>query len=103
MIVDAQIPQTASVKRETVEIKVVYDGKPKFEKVDGTALQFTVNCSETVIKADSSYYLVKEAVWYLSKVADGPWVVSDHAPPGIDKTKPSSPVYNTKYVYKASK
>ena len=26
-------------------------------------------------------------------------MVSDQAPPGIDKTKPSSPVYNTKYVY----
>lgn len=25
-IVDAQIPQTATVKRETVDIKVVYDG-----------------------------------------------------------------------------
>jgi hypothetical protein len=98
-LVDAQIPQTATVTRETVDIKVVYDGKPQFEKVDGTALQFAVNCSETVIKADSSFFLVKEAVWYLSKGPDGPWIVSDHAPPGIDKTKPSNPVYNTKYVY----
>ncbi|MFT5702153.1 MAG: hypothetical protein ACI8ZB_005064 [Desulforhopalus sp.] len=98
-IVDAQIPQTAAVKRENVDIKVIYDGTPKFEKVDGTSLQFAVNCSETIIKADSSYYLVKEAVWYLSMAPEGPWEVSDHAPPGIDGTKPSSPVYNTKYVY----
>jgi len=98
-VVDAEIPQTAAVKRETVDIKVIYDGKPKFESVDGTTLQFAVNCSETVIKGNSSYYLVKKAVWYQSKAADGPWVVSDHAPTGIDKTKPSSPVYNTKYVY----
>lgn len=98
-IFDAQIPQTAAVKRETVDIKAVYDGTPQFEKVDGTSLQFAVNCSETVIKAASQYYLVKEAVWYLGKSPEGPWVVSDHAPPGIDKTKPSSPVYNTKYVY----
>lgn len=98
-VMDAQIPQTAAVKREQVDIKLVYDGEPKFEKVDGTSLQFAVNCSETVIKADSSYYLVKDAVWYLGESATGPWQVSDHAPPGIDNTKPSSPVYNTKYVY----
>lgn len=98
-VVDAQIPQTASVKRETVPINVIYDGKPKFETVDGTTLQFAVNCSETVIQAGSTYYLVKDAVWYLSSSADGPWQVSDHAPPGIDKTRPSSPVYNAKYVY----
>lgn len=98
-IMDAQIPQTAAVKRGEVEIELVYDGKPMFEKVDGTSLKFAVNCSETVIKSDDSYYLVKEAVWYLGKTPKGPWVVSDHAPSGIDNTKPSSPVYNAKYVY----
>lgn len=96
---DAQIPQTAAVKRGKVDIEVMYDGKPKFEQVDGTSLQFAVNASETVIKAEKVYYLVKDGVWYLSAEPEGPWQVSDHAPPGIDGTEPSSPVYNTKYVY----
>lgn len=98
-VMDAQIPQTATVKKGTVDIEVVYDGKPDFKAIDGTGLQFALNCSETVILAGREYYLVKDAVWYVASSATGPWDVSDHAPQGIDKVPPSSPVYNTKYVY----
>ncbi len=98
-IMDTAIPQTATVKRETVDIDVLYDGSPKFEQVKGTSLQFAINASETVIRDGSTYYLVKDAVWYTSSSPKGPWEVSDHAPPGIQGVDPSSPVYNTKYVY----
>jgi len=98
-VMDAQIPQTATVKKGTVDIQVVYDGKPDFKAIDGTGLKFAVNSSDTVILAGKEYYLVKDAVWYIASSATGPWDVSDHAPPGIDKVPPSSPVYNTKYVY----
>ena len=98
-LMDAQIPQTATVKKGKVDIKVSYDGKPEFEAIAGTDLAFAVNCSETVIKAARQFYLVKDAVWYISDSANGPWQVSDHAPAGIAKVPPSSPVYNTKYVY----
>lgn len=98
-LMDAQIPQTAAVKRGTVELDVTYDGTPKFKEIAGTKLAFAANCSETVIKAGQSFYLVKDAVWYVSGSATGPWVVSDKAPPGMDGIPPSSPVYNAKYVY----
>jgi len=98
-VMDAQIPQTAAVKRGVVEIDVVYDGNPEFKEISGTELSFAVNCSETVIKTGSEFYLVKDAVWYAAGSATGPWTVSDKAPPGIDSIPPSSPVYNTKYVY----
>ncbi len=98
-VMDAQIPQTAAVKKGPVDIKVSYDGKPEFKKIDSTSLLFAVNCSETVIKTDKQFYLVKDAVWYISSAATGPWTVSDQAPPGIDQVPPSSPVYNAKYVY----
>ena len=98
-LMDAQIPQTATVTRGPADIKVIYDGKPQFQKVDGTKLQFAVNASETIIRDNTVYYLVKDGVWYLANAADGPWQVADHAPPGIDKAEPTSPVYNTKYVY----
>ena len=98
-VMDAQIPQTASVQRGEVDIEVTYDGKPKFQEIAGTDLHFAVNCSETVIEAGRNFYLVKDAVWYIADSANGPWSVSDHAPSGIDKVPPSSPVYNVKYVY----
>ncbi len=98
-VMDAQIPQTATVKRGTVDLEVVYDGQPEFKMIDGTDLRFAVNCSETVIGAGGEFYLVKDAVWYVSSSVTGPWTVSDHTPRGIDKVPPSSPVYNTKYVY----
>ncbi|MDF3127640.1 hypothetical protein P0Y35_00380 [Kiritimatiellaeota bacterium B1221] len=98
-VMDAQIPQTAAIKRGTAEIDVIYDGKPRFEKVDGTDLTFAVNSSETVIFDKQSYFLVKDGVWYIATAPGGPWQVSDKAPPGIAGVQPSSPVYNTKYVY----
>ncbi len=98
-VMDAQIPQTAAIKRGTVDIKVQYDGKPKFKEIEKTDLQYAVNSSETVLKSGKEYYLVKDGVWYISDSPNGPWKVSDHAAPGIGKVPPSSPVYNTKYVY----
>jgi len=98
-MMDTAIPQTATVKRGIVDIEVLYDGNPRFESVKGTSLKFAINASETVIQADKTFYLVKDAVWYTSAKPEGPWEVSDHAPPGIQGVDPSSPVYNTKYVY----
>jgi hypothetical protein len=98
-VMDAQIPQTAAVKRGTVELNVTCDGSPKFEEIGGTKLSFAVNCSDTIMQSGKDFYLVRDAVWYIAGSATGPWVVSDKAPPGIDGIPPSSPVYNTKYVY----
>ncbi len=98
-VMDAQIPQTAAVNRGVVEIDLVYDGSPKFKEISGTKLSFAVNSSETVIKDGNDFYLVKDAVWYVAGSATGPWEVSPKAPPGIGGIPPSSPVYNTKYVY----
>ena len=40
-VMDAQIPQTAAVKKETVDLKVSYDGKPEFKSIE----TFKVNCN----------------------------------------------------------
>ncbi|WFB34735.1 hypothetical protein P3T73_11245 [Kiritimatiellota bacterium B12222] len=98
-VMDAQIPQTAAVQRGTVDLEVVMDGHPKFQAVDGTSLFYIINASETILTDRKTFYLVKDGVWYISSQAQGPWEVSDHAPPGIAGVQPSSPVYNVKYVY----
>lgn len=97
---DAQVPQTATVDRQSASTKVEYDGEPKFEKVAGTKdLFYAVNTSSTVLKSDGAYYCVDNGVWFLSKDPNGPWVVSTERPADVDKIEPESPVYNVKYVY----
>ena len=99
-VLDAQVPQTATVKRGQVDIDVEYDGEPDFEPVDGTDdLYYAENTGATVLESDRIYYLLEDGVWYVSGSPHGPWVVSDHRPGELESVEPSSPVYNTKYVH----
>ena len=99
-VLDAHIPQTARIERGEVDIEVDYDGNPEFAHVEGTDdLAYARNTGATVIQSDRTYYLLEDGVWYVSSSAHGPWVVSDHRPGDLESVAPSSPVYNTKYVY----
>lgn len=97
-VLDAQIPQTAAVKRGEADIEVEYDGEPVYASVDGTGLVYIQNTGSTVIQSDGLYYLVENGVWYVSSSPSGPWQVSDHRPEQVDTILPTSPVYNVKYV-----
>lgn len=99
-VLDAHVPQTARIERGEVDIEVDYDGAPEFAHVEGTDdLAYARNTGATVIQSDRTYYLLEDGVWYVSSSAHGPWVVSDHRPGDLESIAPSSPVYNTKYVY----
>jgi hypothetical protein len=98
-VMDAQIPQTAAVKKGTVELEVTYDGNPQFDSIDGTSLSYAVNTGSTVLKSGANYYLVEDAVWYISSAATGPWRVAESRPEDVGAIPPESPVYNVKYVY----
>lgn len=99
-VLDAQIPQTSAIDRDSgKDLKVEYDGKPKFEKAEDTEVEYAVNTASAVFKVENTYYCCSEAVWYVSKKADGPWEVCDKVPNVIYTIPPSCPHYNTKYVY----
>lgn len=98
-ILDAQVPQTAAIARGEVDVDVDYDGDPTFQPVDGADMTYATNTGSTVILANGNYYLVDEGVWYLSSSPNGPWQVSDHRPPQVIYVRPTSPVYNVRYVY----
>ena len=100
-LLDAQLPQTATIDRKTggKDLKVTYDGAPKFNQIQGTSLQLAENADKTVIKSGSKYYLVENGAWYISANYNGPWEVSTERPADIDNVPASSPAYNTKYVY----
>ena len=99
-LLDAQIPQTAAIKRDEAKLDVQYDGEPKFEKISGTKVSYAVNTGAQVLKIDDRYYAVDDGVWFTSASAKGPWTVADSVPEDeIQKIPPSSPVYNTTYVH----
>ncbi|RKD90318.1 hypothetical protein [Mangrovibacterium diazotrophicum] len=98
-VLDAQIPQTAQVERSSASVEVSYDGKPDFQKVDGTNMMYAVNSPQTVLKLSNRYYCVDNGVWFESTKPEGPWTVATERPEEVKDIEPSSPVYNVKYVY----
>ncbi len=99
-VILAQIPTTVVVNRSEVEagVKVVYDGNPKFEPIQGTSMEYAVNTQNKVIKVGDLYYLCFQAVWFVSTSPDGPWKTVDSVPSVIYTIPPGSPVYNVIYV-----
>jgi hypothetical protein len=97
-VMDASIPQTAAIKRNAT-ITVTYDGHPRFEAIEGTSLRYAVNTEFQVIQAGQEYYCAHEGAWYVASSPNGAWRVATEVPDEIRSIPPSSPVYNTKYVY----
>lgn len=98
-VMDAQIPQTAKVDRRSATTNVKYNGTPQFQSVPGTDLQYAINTSSSVMLYRGIYYAVDNGVWFQSDSPEGPWEVATERPDEVDRIPPSSPLYNTKYVY----
>lgn len=99
-LLKAQVPAITRVERSDVKSPVVtYDGAPQFESIAGTAMQYAVNTSSSVIAYEGRYYCVDNGVWFVSSDPQGPWELSSERPSGIEKIPPTNPMYNTKYVY----
>ena len=98
-VMDAQIPQTAKIDRNSATTTVTYNGEPQFQSIDGTELEYAVNTASTVLRSNGLYYALDNGVWFVSNNPDGPWSVSTDRPDEVDLIPPSSPVYNSKYVY----
>jgi hypothetical protein len=102
-VMDAQIPQTAAIKRDDKSLKVTYDGEPKFKPIEKTELEYAVNTQDAVIKvteeATVTYYCCHSGAWFVSASPLGPWAVAIKVPQAIYSIPPSCPVYNVTYVY----
>jgi hypothetical protein len=96
---DAQMPQTAAIKRSEAKLEVTYDGEPQFKPIEGTSMLYAVNTPVQVLCISGQYFACDQGVWFVSPGAKGPWTVSDKRPAQVDSIPPQSPVYNVKYVY----
>jgi len=94
----AQIPQLATVRRNTQPVAIAYDGAPQFAPIDGTALAYAANTASDVIQVGDSYYLCQKGVWFVAATPNGPWSVAASVPDAIYGMPPSSPLYNLTYV-----
>ncbi len=101
-VADAEIPQTAEVKRDAPPpTPPTYDGQPDFQPIAGAApgVSYAVNSPGSVLQIDGTYYSVVNGVWYLAPGPTGPWSVATAVPPQVQTIPPASPVYNVRYVY----
>jgi hypothetical protein len=96
---DAQVPQTAAVKRKGTVPEVKYDGDPEFKDIEGTQMAYAVNTSSAVLRIEGKFWCCDNAVWFVADDPKGPWQVSDVRPDAVDDLPPDNPHYNVKYVY----
>ena len=92
------IPQTATINRKEARLSVEYDGEPQFQKIEGTDLQYAVNTATPVIRAESQFYAVENAVWFVASEPNGPWAVATTVPAAIYSIPPSSSLHYVTYV-----
>ena len=98
-VLEAVIPRRATIARDaTFEFEVHYQGEPSFEPIPGTTVSRAVNSPFDVILHEGMYYLCKEAVWFYSSSANGPWTIADTIPSAIYSIPASSPSYHVTHV-----
>lgn len=99
-VIQASIPQTATVDRANTTIEVAYEGEPQFKAVPGTeGVQYATNTSFDVFLVGGSYYCCNQGVWFQAPAAGGAWVVCDKVPGPIYTIPPQSPKYNVTHVH----
>ncbi|MBL4744268.1 MAG: hypothetical protein JKX87_06500, partial [Cycloclasticus sp.] len=103
-IIEANIPRKASVSINAGEnIKVIYDGEPKFVLIEKTGMKRAANSTYQVILVNGRYYLCFNGVWFVSGMPNGPWHVATSVPDEIYTIPASDPAHNVTYVYVVEK
>jgi hypothetical protein len=97
-VLNAEIPQTASVRRDAgKDVNVAYDGDPKFQQVGNGPVSYAVNTPSAVLQVNGVYYCCDEAVWYQAPGPMGPWTVCVSVPQAIYSIPPNCPLYYVTY------
>ena len=97
-LLEAQIPQQASLDRGKATLTVAYAGAPRFEPIPGTPLTYAVNTSFDVIRAGDFYYACYQGAWFVAPAPNGPWSLATTVPDVIYTIPPESPMYRVTFV-----
>jgi hypothetical protein len=98
-VLQAQIPQTATLKRDTTKITVIFSGPPHFVPLPATTLLYAVNTNTYVLQVDRMYYACEGGAWFVAPAAAGPWVLAASVPAVVYTIPASSPLYPVTYVH----
>ena len=98
-VMDAQVPQTATIERNKASLTVEYDGSPIFKTIEGTQLSYAGNSATPVIRFKGSYFALDQAVWFVADTATGKWQVATAIPADIYTIPPESPLYYVTFVH----
>jgi hypothetical protein len=97
--IEAQIPQSITVKRKEATVKVQYAGKPQFEPIQGANLKYALNTMNDVIQLKEQYYCCFQGVWFIASGPEGPWKVCDAVPKELYTIPASHPKHFVTYVF----
>ena len=99
-VVLASIPRTARVnKKELKAPDVAYSGDPQYTAIDGAnSVARAVNTDKDIVRVGDLYYMCYQAVWFVSKTANGPWEVATSIPSEVYSIPASSPAHHVTYV-----
>ena len=97
-VIEAQIPQQATLSRASAKLEVVYAGAPQFVPIPGTPMQYAVNTSFNVIQTGEGYFSCYQGAWFAAPAAAGPWTLTPTVPAVVYTIPPSSPAYPCTYI-----
>jgi hypothetical protein len=97
-LIQAQIPQQATLDKASAKLEVVYAGEPKFEPIPNTSLSYAVNTSFNVVQAENRYWACHQGAWFTASVPVGAWTLAVTVPAVIYTIPPASPLYPCTYV-----
>ena len=97
--IQAMIPTTAQLSRETKAPEVKYDGEPKFTPIEETGMSYASNSQYDVVHYDDKYYLCYQGAWFVSAYPTYGWGVCTVVPPPIYTIPPTYPVHHVSYVH----
>ncbi|MGE4045429.1 MAG: hypothetical protein AB7F35_11285 [Acetobacteraceae bacterium] len=97
-VLQAQLPQQATLQRSTAKLTVTYAGQPHFAPIPGTPIKYATNTQFQVLEIGGKYYACYQGAWFVSNAPGGPWVLADSVPQAVYSIPPSSPMYPVTYV-----
>jgi len=97
-LLEAQVPQQATLSRSAAKLDVVYAGPPQFAPIPGTPMRYAVNTSFNVIETSEGYWSCYQGAWFTAAAPTGAWTLAASVPAVIYTIPPSSPMYPCTYV-----